>query len=46
LKLVREENVVPAGKVNTLERDLNGVAKAFEEAVKVRFTFGVSLFAC
>ncbi|GHJ89751.1 hypothetical protein NliqN6_6153 [Naganishia liquefaciens] len=34
LKLVREENVVPAGKVNTLERELNNVAHAFEEAVK------------
>ncbi|KAI5450376.1 hypothetical protein NCC49_003158 [Naganishia albida] len=36
LKLVREENVVPIGKVNTLERDLNDIAKAFDEAVKAK----------
>ncbi|KAJ9101668.1 hypothetical protein QFC20_005201 [Naganishia adeliensis] len=36
LKLVREENVVPVGKINTLERDLNDIAKAFDEAVKTK----------
>lgn len=30
--------VSPIGKVNTLERDLNDIAKAFDEAVKVRLS--------
>lgn len=38
--------VSPVGKVNTLERDLNDIAKAFDEAVKVRLSHLILISTC